>query len=141
MDEGIGIYVVEEIAKRELLPASVEIDELGTGNMNVLHAIAGREQVVFVDCAKMGEEAGTIRRFSPDEVASRKVRTSWSAHEGDLINMLDISRSIGELPGEIVLFGIEPKTIDHGEQLTPCLRARFDEYLETIVSFVANFPS
>ena len=140
-DEGIGIYIAEEIGKRNVLPADIEATELGTGNMNVLHAIAGREKVVFVDCAKMGGSPGTMRRFGLDEVVSKKVLTSWSAHEGDLLNLLEISRTMGELPAEVVIFGIEPAKIEFGQQLTPALRACFGGYVAEITNFLQSLCS
>jgi len=135
-DEGVGVYLAEEIARRELLPGNVEVLELGTGNLNVIHAIAGRELVVFIDCARMDCEAGEIRRFGLEDVVSRKVLPNWSAHEGDLITLLDISRTIDELPGEVVLFGIEPERIEYGEKLSAALEARFEEYIEHISDWV-----
>lgn len=136
-DEGIGVRCVEEIQRRNCLPESVDILDLGTGNMNVLHAIANREKVVFVDCAKMGESPGTMRRFTLEDVVSKKVQSSWSAHDRDLLSLLEISRSIGELPGKIVLFGIEPEKIDFGESLSSRLRERLDCYIKAILSTVA----
>ncbi len=135
-DEGVGVHLVEEISRRGLLPDEVDVLDLGTGNMNVLHAIAGRRKVVFVDCAKMGEPPGTMLRFTLDDVVSKKVQSSWSAHDGDLLNLLNISRMIGELPDEIVLFGIEPETIEHGQQLTQCLQSRIEDYISQITSYL-----
>lgn len=133
-DEGVGIYIVEEIARRGLLPDNIEIDDLGTGNMNIIHAIADRDKVVLVDCAKMGEEPGTIRRFSMSDVVSKKVKSNWSAHEGDLLDLLELSKTLEQLPGQVVLFGIEPHTIDHGQELTPCLQDRFEDYISAVIS-------
>lgn len=135
-DEGVGVYLAEEIAHRDLLPNSVEVLELGTGNLNVIHAIAGRRMVVFIDCARMGCDPGTMRRFGMEDVVSRKVQPNWSAHEGDLLNLLEISRTIGELPNEVVLFGIEPERIGYGESLSPTLQSRFEDYLTRIVDWV-----
>jgi hydrogenase maturation protease len=135
-DEGVGVYLAEEIARRDLLPPAIEVIELGTGNMNVLHAIAGRRKVVFIDCARMDAEPGTMRRFGMDEVVSRKVMPNWSAHEGDLLNLLEISRTIGELPDEVVLFGIEPVSIEYGQELTPLIRDRVEDYIAEIVEYM-----
>jgi hydrogenase maturation protease len=135
-DEGVGVCVVETIKQRYDLSGNVEVMDLGTGNMNVLHAIAGRQKVVFVDCALMGESPGTIRRFSLDDVVSKKIQSHWSAHDGDLLNLLNISKSLGELPEEIVLFGIEPQTIEFGEQLTPCLQEHMEEYIVKVAAAI-----
>ena len=136
-DEGVGVRVVELVEQRADLPDNVEVMDLGTGNMNVLHAIASRRKVVFVDCALMGEASGTIRQFSLDDVVSKKIQSHWSAHDGDLLNLLNISKTLGELPEKVVLFGIEPQTIEFGEQLTPCLQSRLEEYVAKVVAAIA----
>lgn len=136
-DEGIGIRIVDEIHSRNLLPPSVEIEDLGTGNMAVVHAISGKNRVVFVDCAKMVESPGTIRRFSFDEVKSKKMTTSWSAHESDLLELLDIAGSIGDLPEKVELFGIEPQVIDYGQQLSPLLESRLEDYVMKIADHLS----
>lgn len=137
-DEGVGVYLAEEIARRNLLPDAIEVLELGTGNMNVIHAIANRRKVVFIDCARMGAEPGTMRRFEMDDVVSRKVLPNWSAHEGDLLNLLEISRTIGELPVEVVLFGIEPARLEYGQELTAPIQARVEEYINEIVAYMQD---
>jgi len=40
------------------------------------------------------------------------------AHEGDVLNILALSRRLREAPKEIVIFGIEPYSIDPGEDLS-----------------------
>ncbi|MFA4835979.1 MAG: hydrogenase maturation protease, partial [Dehalococcoidia bacterium] len=67
-DEGIGIHVISELAARSGCSPDVDFVELGSSVMNVVHAIAGRQKAILIDCALMDEPAGTIRRFHPDEV-------------------------------------------------------------------------
>ena len=50
-DEGVGARLVAEIENRCLAPPGVEVLDLGTSGIGVLHAIAGRNKVLFVDCA------------------------------------------------------------------------------------------
>lgn len=131
-DEGIGVRVVEEILRRGGLPDDVEVMDMGTAGLQVLHAIAGRRKAVFVDCAFMDEEPGALRRFTPDEVASRKVRTRLTLHEGDLLNTLALSRKLGECPEDVVLFGIQPAETSLGETLSPPLAERIPDYADAV---------
>ncbi len=133
-DEGVGIRLAAELTPLLAERSDVEVLELGTGGLTVMHAIAGREKVVFVDCALMGEEPGTLRRFTPEEVRSTKVRTRYSLHEGDLLNTLELSHSMGECPEDIVIFGIEPKEIADGQELSPELEEHVEEYTKAILS-------
>lgn len=130
-DEGIGVRVV---ARLQQTPVSETVDvlDLGTSGMNVLHELDGRDKVVFVDCAMMGEAPGTIRRFTPDDVVSQKLQPRLSLHEGDLLNTLALARRLGNCPEQIVIFGIEPKIVDFGDQLSPELMENLEAYVTAI---------
>ena len=132
-DEGIGIRLASELLVHLTDNPDVEVLELGTGGLSVIHAIAGREKTVFVDCAIMGQAPGLMLRFTPGQVRSLKVRMRYSLHEGDLLNTLELSRRLGECPDDIVIFGIEPKEIAHGEGLTGELENNIQQYVQTIL--------
>lgn len=132
-DEGIGIRLASEFSVHLADNPDVEVLDLGTGGLSVIHAIAGREKIVFVDCAIMGQSPGLMLRFTPEQVRSKKVRMRYSMHEGDLLNTLELSRRLGECPDDIVIFGIEPKEIAHGEGLTSELENNIRQYVQTIL--------
>ena len=132
-DEGIGIRMASELSVHLTDNPHVEVTDLGTGGLSVMHAIAGREKVIFVDCAIMGQTPGLILRFTPDQVHSKKVRMRYSLHEGDLLNTLELSGRLGQCPDDIVIFGIEPKEITHKEGLTGELENNIPEYVQTIL--------
>ena len=135
-DEGIGIHVIAQL-QRMTLGDGVEVLDLGTSGMRALHELEGRDMVVFVDCALMGTEPGTIRRFTPEDVETKKIQPRLSLHEGDLLNTIALAKRLGTAPERIVIFGIEPKTIDPGETLSPALAARLDQYVARIRDEVA----
>ena len=133
-DEGIGIRLASELSVHLADNPDVEVMDLGTGGLSVIHAIAGREKIVFVDCAIMGQTPGLMYRFTPGQVRSKKVRMRYSLHEGDLLNTLELSRRLGECPDNIAIFGIEPKEIAHGEGLTNELENNIQQYVQTILN-------
>ncbi|MFC1965654.1 hydrogenase maturation protease [Chloroflexota bacterium] len=132
-DEGIGIHVLHEVMACPECPDNVEFVELGSSAMNVVHAIAGRQKAVLIDCAFMGESAGTIRRFTLDEVTSTKTMTHLSLHEGDLLGALELSRRLGEYPQNVIIFGIQPESITQGEHLSSPLQERLAAYATTVL--------
>lgn len=132
-DEGIGIRLASELSSQLSGNPKIEVLDLGTGGLTIIHAIEGRERVIFVDCAIMGEAPGTIRRFTPDEVLSKKIKTRYSLHEGDLLDTLRLSQSMGECPDDIVIFGIEPREVAPGQALSEELLRNIPHYIETIL--------
>ena len=132
-DEGIGIRLASELLVHLADNPDVEVLDLGTGGLSVIHAVAGREKIIFIDCEIRGQAPGLMLRFTPGQVRSLKVRMRYSLHEGDLLNTLELSRRLGECPDDIVIFGIEPKEIAHGEGLTSELENNIQQYVQTIL--------
>lgn len=126
-DEGVGVYLLRRLSECQW-PEEVEFIELGVGGLRLLHLITSRRKVILLDCAFMGETPGTICRFTPAEVTSRKVFSGFSLHEGDLLSTLNIANILGEVPDEVILFGIEPSATAPGMELSPVLAACMDEY-------------
>lgn len=135
-DEGIGVRVAMALAEDPRVPEGVDVTDLGTGGFAVLHELEGRARAIFVDCAFIDEAPGTWRRFTPDEVASRKVATRLSLHEGDLLRTLELARKLDQCPEEVVLIGIQPGVTDAGADLSPPLADRLAEYAEAVLEEV-----
>jgi hydrogenase maturation protease len=132
-DEGIGVYLVEQLAESAAQYPSVDFIDAGTGGLAVLHYIEGRRKAVIIDCAFMDEEPGVIRRFTPEQVRSRKVLAHQSLHEADLIRILDLARQLGQAPDRVILFGIQPRCVELGRELSPILTGKTDEYISLIL--------
>jgi hydrogenase maturation protease len=131
-DEGVGVRVVEALRAAGGAPADCEILDLGTAGPALLHALAGRRKAVIVDCTLMGEAPGMCRRFRPEEVRTKKALAGLSVHEADVLRILALSEELGERPEEVVLFGIEPASIEAGTELSPALREGLDGYVAAV---------
>lgn len=132
-DEGIGVYLVEQLMQRASSYPKVDFFDAGTGGMTVLHRIEGRDRAIFIDCAFMGQEPGVIRRFTPDEVRSTKVLAHQSLHEADLLRVLGLAEELGQCPDRVVIFGIEPETVEPRQGISDVLIDRIEDYLAEIV--------
>jgi hydrogenase maturation protease len=135
-DEGIGVRIVERLQKQASKFPDVEFIDAGTGGMNVLHLIANRKKAIIVDCALMGQLAGTIRKFTPDDVKSVKQVSHFSLHDVDILKVLELSKQLEECPPEVIIFGVEPAKVELGDTLSPILTARMGEYVDLIAESV-----
>ncbi len=131
-DEGIAAYLIASLADWEAEYPDVDFIDAGTGGLSILYLIEGRRKAIVIDCAFMDEPPGTIRRFTPDQVQSRKVLAHQSLHEADLMQILAIARDLGQAPDEIVIFGIQPERVEPGLALSRALTERIDEYISLI---------
>jgi hydrogenase maturation protease len=131
-DEGVGVYIVRRLSKLQDKFPLVDFIDAGSAGLNLLHLIANRKKAVIIDCAKMGLKAGQIRRFTPDEAQSVKKLSHFSLHEADILQVINLSRQLGECPEKIVFFGIEPKSLKPGQELSNALSTKIDGYISEI---------
>jgi hydrogenase maturation protease len=127
-DEGIGIHLIRKLSEHQDKFPSIEFIDAGTGGMNVLHLIANRKKTVIIDCVKMDKKPGTIKRFEPADVQTVKKMMHFSLHEADILRIIDLSKQLGECPQKIVIFGIEPESLELGQKLSETLSDGIDAY-------------
>ena len=127
-DEGIGIFLINKLAELSDKFPEVDFFDAGTGGITLLHLFEGRERAIIVDCAYMDEKPGQIRRFTPDQVKSVKQLAHQSLHEQDIMKVIEMAKLMDQCPKEIVIFGIQPKTVSLGQDLSRELEEKIDEY-------------
>jgi hydrogenase maturation protease len=133
-DEGIGPVIIDHLRRIPQLADCVDLMDLGTSGLAILHAIEGRQKVVIIDCAYMGLGPGQMRRFGLDEVLSTKQIAGACDHQMDVIGLLNLARTLGQLPDQVVILGIEPKAVEPGPNLSEDLTGRIGYYLEVILA-------
>jgi hydrogenase maturation protease len=131
-DEGIGVHLARQLSSQQDKFPTVEFIDAGSSGMSVLHLIANRKKTVIIDCAKMGAKPGTIRRFTPDEVQSVKKLNHYSLHEADILQVINLSKQLGECPDEVVFFGIEPEVGGSGIGLSETLVNKLEHYISIV---------
>jgi hydrogenase maturation protease len=127
-DDGIGIHLIRKLSESQDKFPSADFIDAGTGGMNLLHLIANRKKAIIIDCVKMGKKPGEIKRFEPADVITVKKMMHFSLHEADILRVIELSRQLGECPGKIVIFGIEPESLELGQKLSKTLSDRIDDY-------------
>ena len=130
-DEGIGSHIVENLPKYYDC-SHVDVYNLETSVFKLVHILMEKEKAIIVDCAFMQSAPGTIKKFSPGDVMSLKKLSQFSISEGDILAIIDTVRRIAVLPEEIILFGVEPFSIEMGKALTDNMKKKIGEYISVI---------
>jgi hydrogenase maturation protease len=137
-DEGVGVRVVQRLLDFAGRFPLVDFIDAGTGGMSILHLIRGKDKAIFIDCARMGEKPGVIRKFTPQEIKSTRVLAHQSLHEADLIKVIDLAGQLGQCPARIVIFGIEPALIEPGTGLSETLAGKIEHYVCVVCREIEN---
>lgn len=135
-DEGVGVRVVETLQKMSL-PEGVEVMDGGTASMALLDSLSDREKVIVIDAVKGRQEPGTIYRFTPADITVQKGIVT-SLHQLGILDALTQVEFLGHAPGDVVLYGIEPKDTRLGLELTSEVKAAMPRVIELVISELQN---
>ena len=116
-DDGVGIRVVQQLQREYSFPEGVELVDGGTLGLDLLPMLEGRSHLIMVDAVETGKEPGTCVRLSGDELPVA-LETRVSPHQMGLKDLLSVARLMGQAPGEMVLIGVQPGSIQLGTELT-----------------------
>lgn len=106
-DEGVGVYVAQQIAE-EPLPDGVEVLDGGTGGFHLMGAMEEHPFVVMVDATLDGRPAGTVRRIEPR--FSADFPRAMSTHDVGLRDVVEAMCLRGRLP-QILLYVISVEDV------------------------------
>lgn len=68
-DDGVGIYVIEQLKKKLGDTENIDIHDMGTSAFEVLFQLRGREKIILVDAVMNSEEpVGTVFRLPASEI-------------------------------------------------------------------------
>lgn len=132
-DDGAGIRVVELLAQRDL-PASVRLEEAGLPGWGLPSWFGGSANVILVDAVQMSQAPGSWKCFQASEIRVIMEDNALSLHQPDLACGLALSQALGMLPENLSLYGIEPVDVSPGADLSPEVRARLPEIVESILN-------
>ena len=131
-DEGIGIHAVQRLLEMKALPEEqVEIIDGGTAGLALLYYLEGVNRLVIIDAVETGGPPGTIVRLSGDKIPAY-MALKISPHEITLPDFLAAAKLRDLYPQEVVVWGMQPLSLEVGVELSPELNAP----LQTLVNHV-----
>jgi hydrogenase maturation protease len=129
-DEGAGVKAVEELQNRYDCSDAVEIVDGGTSGSELLSYFDDRSHILIIDAVKTGNQPGAIVRIeNPPAFFQKKI----SPHQIGLADVLGLAAITDNLPRNITLFGIEPKQLSTGLDLSPEVARNLSRLVDMVV--------
>jgi hydrogenase maturation protease len=129
-DEGAGVKAVEELQNRYDCSDAVEIVDGGTVGFELLPYFENRSHILIIDAVKTGNKPGTIVRIDdPPAFFQKKV----SPHQIGLADVMGIAVITDNMPQNIALFGIEPKELSTGLELSQEVAGNLSQLVDMVV--------
>lgn len=135
-DEGVGVRVVE-LLKDSDLPEEVELVDGGTATLNLFPILAETEHLIVIDAVKGGMPQGTLYRLKPKDLKPTE-GSAVSLHDLGLLQALDMAKAIGKMPKSVMIFGVEPKKIDWGMELSPEIEQELPHLATVIIEEIES---
>lgn len=141
-DEGVGVHIVNEL-KRMILPSYVAIFDCGTSGIAVLEAMDSARKAIIIDAVYSRGEPGTVYLYTMDDMLQMEDRllAFVSLHQFDLISTLKLANLTDayKMPHEIVLIGIEVKSLDCSLSLSDEVKKSFPKVIDAIMQEIKKF--
>jgi hydrogenase maturation protease len=117
-DDGIGLLVARRL-RASNLPGVTVLESSGEGAA-LMEAWKGARRIFLVDAVCSGLAPGTVRRFAAhDRPLPARPFAHTSTHAFGLVEALELARALGQLPPQVIVYGIEGGTFAPGAPLSP----------------------
>lgn len=137
-DEGIGVHVIQEMAKMDL-PEQIDILDGGTGGFLLLNCFEAYKSVIFIDATMDGQEEGTVSLIKPKFASD--FPSALSVHDVGLKDMIEAVYLMDNKPDmhlvTISIKDIVPMTVELSENVKNAI----PETIEKIITLTETLYS
>jgi len=131
-DDAAGRELVRRLRRRRLPPGTSALESAGELS-SLIEAWRGARRVILVDAARAGYAPGAVRRFEADRPLPTAL-ASDSSHGLGVAEALELARSLGELPAEVVVYAIEGRSFETGAALSLEVERALDPLVEQVMA-------
>ena len=117
-DEGVGVHLIQELAKMDL-PEDIDILDGGTGGFLLLNCFEAYKSIIFVDATIDGQEEGTVSLIKPKFASD--FPSALSVHDVGLKDMIEAVYLMENKPDmhlvTISIKNVVPMTVELSEKV------------------------
>lgn len=132
-DDALGPHVVAQLDAGWIFPNDVVVEDLGTPGLDLHPHLAGRRAIVLVDTVRADATAGTVRRYSSEQLLAHPPGPRTSPHDPGLKEALLALDFAGQGPDRVVLIGVVPAQVESGVGLSPRVSAAVPVAAEAVL--------
>jgi hydrogenase maturation protease len=138
-DEGIGIYVINELINNGFHEKyDIEIIDGGITGLGMLEYMKDKEKVIIIDAIDFNSPPGTLFRFNYADNPAYKQATKYSIHQIDAIDSIDLLHNVYCHYPEIIIMGMQPYEIEIDMQLSDHANSKLSDLTALVVKELEN---
>ena len=139
-DEGFGVRALETLNNRYRFGHDVCVMDGGTQGIFLLPFVRSAKRLLIFDAVDFGLEPGVLKVVRGDDVPRFMGVRKMSMHQAGFQEVLSTAALSGDLPGEIVLIGVQPELLDdYGGSLRPVIKAQIDTAVELAIAELSSW--
>lgn len=129
-DDGAGVHVIDCLSLMGI-PEQVELIDGGTYSYDLVDLFCQGDIIIVIDAMQAGGEPGTIYRAPLEQLGLQFNSDMTSVHDLGFVQAARHVNMLGHYP-EILVYGIEPKTLGLGLALSPEIAGKVPRVAELI---------
>ncbi|WP_051621188.1 HyaD/HybD family hydrogenase maturation endopeptidase [Paenibacillus sp. UNC451MF] len=130
-DEGVGIHILPLLRERLQTYHHVEIIEGATDGIRLLGPVEETEHLIIVDAMNGGEIPGTVYKVVNEEIPAY-FGVKMSVHQVGFQEVLFAARIRERLPAHMIMFGVQPASLEFGIGLSATVTSVLVELVDRI---------
>lgn len=134
-DEGVGIHLLPILETALKDYENIEIVEGLTDGMKLLGPVEDAENLIIIDAINAGKPGGSIIRLEDDEIPAY-FGIKMSIHQMGFQEVLLAAKLRERYPKQIVMYGMQPTSLELGIGLTETNQARLGELAQAVINQV-----
>lgn len=129
-DDAAGIIAARKL--KELLPGEITVCECDGDGAKLIDLWHGYNNVILIDAVSFGAEPGNIRIINANETEFPKETALHSSHMFSVAEAVETSRVLKKLPASIIIYGIEGKSYELGNNVSDEVKKSVDKVISEI---------
>lgn len=130
-DDAAGLQVARRL--KSVVEGSTEVIEHSGEGASLIESWRGAVTVLLVDAVSSGAPAGTIHRFDLIDGPLPNPWRCYSTHAFGVIEAIELSRALGELPPSLIFHGIEGKRFSLNPGLSDEVERAVDHLVQSLI--------
>lgn len=134
-DEGVGVHLLPYLEEALSKYSHVEIIEGATDGMKLLEPVEEADYLIIIDAINAGRQGGELITIRNDEIP-RYFGIKMSIHQVGFQEVLFAANLQERLPEDMVMFGIQPESLELGLELSDIVKERLPDLVARVVEQV-----
>ncbi|MDD9148108.1 HyaD/HybD family hydrogenase maturation endopeptidase [Sporolactobacillus sp. CQH2019] len=130
-DEGLGVQILPRLIKALKGVENLEFIDGTTEGMQLLGPVEATDSLIIIDAVNAGKQPGEIIKLEKEQIPSFN-GIKMSVHQIGFQEVISAAQLRDRLPERMVMFGIQPASLQLGVSLTGTAEKAVPELVERV---------